>query len=57
MDGLPLAKIGNASSEELVSLGVDPRRFRFGGEKEAAGAAVAVIQDGIMDIECRFVIE
>ena len=27
------------------------RRFRLGGEKEAAGAAVAVILTGIMDIE------
>ena len=27
------------------------RRFRFGGKKEAAGAAVAVISEGIMDFE------
>ena len=32
------------------------RRFRFGGEKEAAGAAVAVILVGIMEIECGLVI-
>ena len=32
------------------------RRFRFEGKKEAAGVAVAVIQAGIMEIECRFVI-
>jgi hypothetical protein len=32
------------------------RRFRFGGKKEAAGAAVAVMQVEVMDIECRFVI-
>ena len=34
-----------------VSLGVDPRRFRFAGEEEAAGGAVAVIHVGIMEIE------
>ena len=28
------------------------RRFRLGDEKEAAGGAVAVIEVGIMDIEC-----
>jgi hypothetical protein len=32
------------------------RRFRFGGEKEAAGGAVAVMLVGIMGIECRLVI-
>jgi hypothetical protein len=32
------------------------RCFRFGGKKEAAGAAVAVIQAGIMGIECYFMI-
>ena len=32
------------------------RRFRFGGEKEAVGAAVAVIQAGIMDCEWRLAI-
>jgi len=32
------------------------RRFRFGGEKEAAGVAVAVMLVGTMEIECRFVI-
>ena len=32
------------------------RRFRFGGEKEAAGVAVAVMLVGIMEIECRFVL-
>jgi hypothetical protein len=37
-----------------VSFVVDPRRFRLGDEKEAAGAAVAVIQVGIMEIEYRF---
>jgi len=31
------------------------RRFRFGGKKEAAGAAVAVMLVGIMDSECGFV--
>lgn len=30
-------------------LGARLRRFRFAGEKEAAGAAVAVIQERIMD--------
>jgi hypothetical protein len=34
-----------------VSLVADPRRFRLGDEKEAAGAAVAVIVVGIMEIE------
>ncbi len=37
-------------SLELASE-LGPRRFRFGGEKEAAGAAVAVILDGIMYFE------
>jgi hypothetical protein len=31
------------------------RRFRFGGKKEGAGAAVAVIQMGTMEIECGLV--
>jgi len=31
------------------------RRFRLGGKKEAAGAAVAVILIGIMDIEYHLV--
>ena len=35
-----------------MSLADDPRRFRLGDEKEAAGGAVAVIEAGIMDIEC-----
>jgi hypothetical protein len=37
-------------------LGVDTRRFRFGDEKEAAGAAVAVMEMGIMEIEWRLMI-
>ena len=32
------------------------RRFRFGGKKEAAGAAVAVMVEGVMEIECGLVI-
>jgi hypothetical protein len=32
------------------------RRFRFEGKKEAAGAAVAMMLEGIMDIEYRWVI-
>jgi hypothetical protein len=32
------------------------RHFRFEGKKEAAGAAVAVMLVGIMDIEYRSVI-
>jgi hypothetical protein len=36
--GLPLAKIGNASSKKLGDeLCAYPRRFRLGGKKEAAG--------------------
>jgi hypothetical protein len=35
-----------------VSLADAARRFRLGDEKEAAGGAVAVIEVGIMDIEC-----
>ena len=35
---------------------LSPSRFRFGGEKEAAGAAVAVLE-GIMAIECGFVVD
>jgi hypothetical protein len=35
--------------ELRVSLGVDPRRFRFGGKKEAAGAASAVIYMVLME--------
>jgi hypothetical protein len=35
-----------------VSLVVDARRFRLGDEKESAGVADAVIQVGIMEIEC-----
>jgi hypothetical protein len=31
--------------------GTGSSRFRFGGKKEAAGAAVAVISLGFMDIE------
>jgi hypothetical protein len=55
--GLSLAKIGNASAMKLRSrLGVDTRRFRFGDEKEAAGAAVAVMEMGIMEIEWRLMI-
>ena len=55
--GLSLAYIGTASVTEFcVSLRVDPRRFRLGDEKEGAGAAVAVILVGIMEIEQGFVI-
>jgi hypothetical protein len=48
----PLAYIGN-DSRRTVSGGwfVVASRFRLGGKKEAAGAAVAVILAGIMDIE------
>lgn len=54
---LSLAYIGTASGTGIiVSLVVDPRRFRLGDEKEAAGGAVAVIQVGIMEIESRLVI-
>jgi hypothetical protein len=54
---LSLAYIGTASRRGFeVSFVVDPRRFRLGDEKEAAGAAVAVILVGIMEIEYRFVI-
>ena len=50
--GSPLAYIGN-DSRRTVSGGwfVVASRFRLGGKKEAAGAAVAVILAGIMDIE------
>jgi len=38
MGGWPLAKIGNASTVKLcLCLGANPRRFRFGGKKEAGG--------------------
>jgi hypothetical protein len=33
------------------------RRFRFGGEKEAAGVAVAVMWLAIMEIESLFLID
>jgi hypothetical protein len=57
MGGLPLGNIGNASARQLCQrLGANPRRFRFAGEKEAAGAVAAVIEEGIMEIECRWVI-
>jgi len=39
-----------------VRLVSSARRFRFGGKKEAAGAAVAVMLVGIMEIECGFAI-
>src|SRR5277367_5381660 len=40
--GLSLAYIGTASTIEFdVSLRVDPRRFRLGGKKEAAGMFAA----------------
>jgi hypothetical protein len=49
---LPLAYIGNVSrTNASEGWGVAARRFRLGGKKEAAGAAVAVILIGIMDIE------
>jgi hypothetical protein len=49
---LSLAYIGTASITEFgVSLRIDPRRFRLGDEKEAAGGGDAVIQAGIMDFE------
>jgi hypothetical protein len=32
-----------------------PGRFRFEGEEEAAGAAVAVILEGITNLDLRFV--
>jgi hypothetical protein len=52
MPVLSLAYIGTASVKGFsVSLVVDPRRFRLGDEKEAAGGAVAVMLMGIMDIE------
>lgn len=54
---MSLAYIGTASGRGIrVNLVVDPRRFRLGDEKEAAGVAVAVIEAGIMEIEHRFVI-
>jgi len=47
-----LAYIGTASITEFgLSLRIDPRRFRLGDEKEAAGGGDAVIQAGIMDFE------
>ena len=49
---LSLAYIGSASITEFgVSLRIDPRRFRLGDEKEAAGGGDAVIRAGIMDFE------
>jgi hypothetical protein len=49
---LPLAYIGTASSIDVSgSPEVESRRFRLSGKKEGAGAAVAVILDGIMDFE------
>jgi hypothetical protein len=55
--GLSLAYIGTASGTGFsVSLELDRRRFRLGDKKEAAGAAVAVMLVGIMDIEWRLVI-
>ena len=55
---LPLAKIGSASRELHVSgASLYLRRFRFGVRREPqAFAAVAVIQVGIMDIECYFMV-
>jgi hypothetical protein len=52
ISGLSLAYIGTASITEFgVSLRVDPRWFRLGDEKEAAGGGDAVMQAGIMDFE------
>jgi hypothetical protein len=48
----PLDYIGNGSrTTASVRVIVVASRFRLGGKKEAAGAAVAVILAGIMDIE------
>jgi hypothetical protein len=53
--GLSLAYIGTASSTaQREELEHRSRRFRLGDKKEAAGAAVAVISLGCMDIECCF---
>jgi hypothetical protein len=52
VSGLSLAYIGTASWAEVrLSHAFDGRRFRLGDEKEAAGAAVAVMLMGIMEIE------
>ena len=54
---LSLAYIGTASSTaQRDELEHRSRRFRLGDKKEAAGAAVAVISLGCMDIECCFVV-
>ena len=48
----PLAYIGKASrTKRQVGRDVIARRFRLGGKKEGAGAAVAVILAWIMAIE------
>jgi hypothetical protein len=50
--GLSLAYIGSASAMMRVERrGVDPRRFRLGGEKEAAGACRGC--DEFMEIESK----
>ena len=57
MSGLSLAYIGTASNTgQRDELEHHSRRFRLGDKKEAAGAAVAVISRGCMDIECCFVV-
>ena len=54
---LSLAYIGTASNTgQRDELEHHSRRFRLGDKKEAAGAAVAVISRGCMDIECCFVV-
>ena len=67
----PVVKVGQAPCSGRVTVSQDRKRlahdaqgrrvvcarsFQFGGKKEAAGAAVAVIEDGIMCIECYFLI-
>ena len=46
LEGLWLAKIGSAWHRKVGRHGHLPRRFRFGHEKEAAGAAVATVVAG-----------
>ena len=54
----PLAYIGTAPrTKALALLDADAGRFRLGGKKEAAGGEVAVMLEGLMDIECRLVID
>jgi hypothetical protein len=54
---LSLAYIGSASRRRVWPATVlTARRFRLGDKKEGAGAGVAVMVTGIMEIECGLVI-